>query len=1023
MKIKIIKLMTRFFLPIAFMLLSVSCFSQANYKVTDPEKSFKEAREFFIKGEYTLAYPLLKPLLDKYPENTTSSHAYLNQDIQYYFIVSELKLNQEIAENDAKRFIDAANNEPRQQLMSFHLAQYYFTRNDYARAVIYYERAGYNNLSNDEIADAKFELAYSYFNVGQYNNAKPLFDEIHQLPNNKYYYDANYYFGFLSYQDHDYNNALSSFQKVESIPKYRGLVPYYIAQIYYFQGNEDQALRYGESKLNQNDLSNRKELNLLMGQIYFEKKQFAKALPLLESYVKNSDKVSKEIMYELSYCYYDANQVEKAIEGFKQLSNEKDSLGQNSMYLLGDLYLRTGQKENARNAFLYSADNSSNRKQQEISRFNYAKLSYELGYQDVALSSMNKFLDLYPTSVYANEGKEIIINLLANTNNYAEALSLYQSFGNPTPTMARIYPKILFGRATQYVNDQKLNEADNLLNQIIKDPNAGAVLPFADFWKAETAYRLNRYDEAVKYMNDYLQYGGTQGEANPTNAKYVLGYSYLNLENYAQALANFKSVAPTISSRSSNLEQDAYVRTADSYFMQKNYSIAKSMYQNVIDNGLSQSDYALYQVALINGINNPSEKIKTFNTLTQRYPQSDLVAESYMQIANAYMVQENFRDAIPYLNKILNIKSAASQYPTVYLKLGLANYNLNNNTEALNDYQKLINQYPQSKEADEALENMKNIYVEMGKPNDYVAFVQKAGKVISITEADSLTYAAAELQFTNNDCASAINSFNNYLTKYPQGAYTLNANFYKSECYSKNKDWQNAVTGYEAVVNQGNSPFAERAAFAISRIYYFELKDYKQSTVYFSKLLELATTPENQLEALRGLVRSYYQTKDFAQANTTAKELLTKKGISTDDKAIANLVLGKSLQLNNQCDEAIAAFKQVSAVNKSEWGAEARYETANCYYTLDQLPTAEKAALEVIKVTGSYDYWVAKAYILLGDIYLKEKDYFNAKATYKSVADNATIPDLKKEAQDKLNAAISEEQQNSKVETTPSTSK
>ena len=214
--------------------------------------------------------------------------------------------------------------------------------------------------------------------------------------------------------------------------------------------------------------------------------------------------ITKEVMYELSYCYYDGNQLEKAIEGFKQLSNEKDSMGQNSMYLLGDLYLRTNQKQNARNAFLYSANNNSNRKQQEISRFNYAKLSYELGYQDVALSSMNKFLDLYPTSVYANEGKEIIINLLANTNNYAEALSLYQSFGKPTPTMQRIYPKILFGRATQYINDQKLNEADDLLNQIIKDPNAGAVLPFADFWKAETAYRLSRYDEAVKYMNDYL---------------------------------------------------------------------------------------------------------------------------------------------------------------------------------------------------------------------------------------------------------------------------------------------------------------------------------------------------------------------------------------------------------------------------------------------------------------------------------------------------------------------------------------
>ncbi|MGN6196775.1 MAG: hypothetical protein ACTHOB_17685, partial [Ginsengibacter sp.] len=168
--------MSRFFLPLAFTLLSASCFAQANYNVTDPEKNFKDAREYFMKGEYTLAYPLLKPLLDKYPENTKSSHAYLNSDIEYYYIVCELKMNHEVAEDAAKRFINSANNEPRQQLMSFHLAQYYFTRNDFARAVVYYERAGYNNLSNEQIADAKFELAYSYFNVGQYNSAKPLFD-------------------------------------------------------------------------------------------------------------------------------------------------------------------------------------------------------------------------------------------------------------------------------------------------------------------------------------------------------------------------------------------------------------------------------------------------------------------------------------------------------------------------------------------------------------------------------------------------------------------------------------------------------------------------------------------------------------------------------------------------------------------------------------------------------------------------------------------------------------------------------
>ena len=321
---------------------------------------------------------------------------------------------------------------------------------------------------------------------------------------NKYYYDANYYYGYISYRDRNYAEALSSFQKVQDRDKYKGLVPYYIAQIYYFEGKKDEALKYGEEALSRNDIYYRNDLNLLTGQLYFEKKQFAKALPLLQEYVDNSDKVSKEVMYELSYCYYDGNQVDKAIEGFKQLSNEKDSMGQNSMYLLGDLYLRTGQKANARSAFQYSANNSSNRKQQEISRFNYAKLSYELGYQDIALSEMNKFLDLYPTSEYADEAKEILINLLANTNNYNDALALYASFGKPTPTMQKVYPKLLFGRATEYINDGKLAEADDLLSKIISDPNAGAVLPFANFWKGEVSYRLSRYDDVIKYMNAYL---------------------------------------------------------------------------------------------------------------------------------------------------------------------------------------------------------------------------------------------------------------------------------------------------------------------------------------------------------------------------------------------------------------------------------------------------------------------------------------------------------------------------------------
>jgi lipopolysaccharide biosynthesis regulator YciM len=95
--------------------------------------------------------------------------------------------------------------------------------------------------------------------------------------------------------------------------------------------------------------------------------------------------------------------------------------------------------------------------------------------------------------------------------------------------------------------------------------------------------------------------------------------------------------------------------------------------------------------------------------------------------------------------------------------------------------------------------------------------------------------------------------------------------------------------------------------------------------------------------------------------------------------------------------------------------AEARYEIANSWFAVDHLTEAEKAAFETINKSGSYDYWVTKSYILLGDIYFREKDYFNAKATFQSIVDHSINTELKTEAQTKLSKVIEEESKNSKV--------
>ena len=990
-------------------------FAQPTHVFTDDEKDYKTAKEFIAKEQYAFAYPLVKELKLKYQPNKKTDHAYINDDIDYYNALCELKLLQDIGREDAILFINSVNNEPRRQIMNFHLAHYYFLINDFQNAITSFTDAGFENLSNDQIADAKFEKAYSYFNLKQFAEAKPLFNEIHQLSTGKYYIPANYYYGFISYYDKQYSEALSAFKLVETFDEYKGVVPYYIAEIYYFEGKKDEALRYGESVLTRKtQLFYDKQLRLLIGQIYFEKKEYDKALPLLEAYVNSADKVSKEVLYELSFSYYTAGNTQKAIEGFKQLSSEKDSMGQNSMYLLGDLYLKTGQKANARTAFQYSAFNSSNALQQKVSRFNYAKLSYELGYQDVALNGIKSYLKDYPNSDYDIEAKEVLVSLLARTNNFTDALSLYQSMDRPTVAMQKVYPIILYGKAIEYVNEQQLVRADELFKKIISDANAGKNADYANFWRGEIAYRQQQYDDAIRYLTIFLQSGAiSQGEANQQTAKYNIAYSRFQKEDYKSASQYFEQVIKNVTATSSPLEHDAFLRNADAYYMQKDLPRANVMYDAAIAAASPQSDYAMYQKAMIAGIKNSAEKISIFNNVNKQYPKSTLKQDINMEIALTYIADEKFNDALPYLNAVLASNDGGLK-PRALLKLGLAYYNSSKNGEALKSYSQLIKTYPQSAEADEAADIVKSIYVEEGKPEEYVKLMNENGKNVSISEADSLTYSAAFAKYNAGDCATAITGFNNYISKFSVGEFLVDANFQRSECYQKNKDFANALTGYAYVNAKGNSKYFEKATLEAARISYFELKNYADAKKYFESLNNNAVNQDNKLEALRGLVRSFYQLKDYTEAFVASKELLTKKGLSTDDKSIGNLVLGKSAQIASDFTAAIAAFKAVTAINKSLWGAEARYEIANCLFSQNNFAAAEKAALATIKETG-YDEWVTKSYILLGDIFMQQKDYFNAKATYESISKNASIESLKTEAQTKLDKAVAEEKLQSKI--------
>jgi TolA-binding protein len=1005
---------------------TVTTMAQPSHTFTDPEVDFKTIRSLMLQKNYEAAYPLLKEASGKINKQSGIKNQYLFDDLHFYLAQCELGLLIDVGENDAIFYLNHSNNELRKKMLRFYLGHYYFQKEKYNDCIVQLEKATIHNLTNEEIADLKFEMGYAFFHEKKFDLAKPLFNEIHQIKTHKYYVPANYYFGFISYFQKDYAEAMQAFRTVERDERYNPVVPYYVAEIYYAQDQKEDALIYVDSVLSGPGASYyRKELELMNAQLYFERKQYARALPLFESFAAKNDKISKEILYELSFCYYKSNRSQDAINGFRELSNEKDSMGQNSMYILGELYLKAGDKSNARSAFLFCASNNSNPDQKRISSLNYAKLSYELGFQDVALTEIRKYIAENEISTSGNsegfsaqliEAKELLMSILAKTNDFEEGIQIYKTLNQTSVFARQVYARLLFGQAMQMLNDRRIDQAEEALVKIVNNDAAEWVIPFAYFWLGEIAYQKQNYSEAIRFINQYLNRSSLSlGDANTLNANFNLGYCYFQEAKYAEALKSFEKVIVSFKSNLTALEQDALLRQADCNYMLKDYPKAKSIYQSIASGKFAQSDYATYQLAMISGVKDNDEKLKQLKNLLASYPNSAWVTESRLEVAQTLLSLEKYSEAIPYLKELTTSQQAVSIKPRAFLKLGVAYYNNNENASALQTLKLLLKQFPQSLEAEEATSIIRDICVEDGDPGKYLAIMKENGLSVQVSEADSLSFTSAMMKFESEKYTESVKAFKDYISEYPQGANGVKATFYCGVSLLKLKDSVAAMDQFFLVYQKGVSAWFDDAALALARDAYFRLVDYSKALVYFSSVYTQSSDPENKLDALRGMARCWYKNKSYSEALTGATTLLENKGISSEDKALAWFLIAKNKQLAGEELMALDAYKNVAKLNKTVWGSEARYELALAQFKSGNLAQTEKMAMDVIQETGSYDEWVTKAYLLLGDVFFKQKDYFNAKATFESIAQNASIETLKKEASDKLEMVRAEEKKTSKM--------
>ena len=962
---------------------------------------FDKAIELFNNKQYQSA----QIIFDKVKQDNKNIDT--KADCAYYIATCAIRLNQSNADELMESFVSNYPTSSKQNQAYKEVAQFYFESGRYPQAMEYFEKVDESSLTYSEQEKFNFQKGYAFFTSKNKKEATSYFNKV--VNSKEYGSQAKYYLGFMSYENDNYQEANKYFDQVSGEEKYKEKLSYFKADMHFKLGEFQKAIDAGTIAMAKSSAVEKSELNKIIGESYFNLKQYDKALPYLKEYKGKKGKWNNTDYYQLGYTYYQQKEYENAISQFNKIVGGKDFVAQNGYYHLGESYLKTDKKQQALNAFKNASEMEFDTNIQEDAYLNYAKLSYEIGnsYQSVP-DVLSSFLAKYPNTPNKLEIETLLINSYITSKNYRDALVLLEK--NKSTANKEAYQKVTFYRGLELYTDGNYAEALTMFKKSIAEQKLAKFTARATFWKGETEYVLDNFNEALLSFKQFENFAEAKNQPEYKNINYNIAYAYFKKKDYDQAGDYFQKQIDKVSADKVRLN-DSYLRLGDSRFVTSKYWPAMDAYNKAIDMKSIDADYAAFQKALSYGfVSKNDKKIEDFNKFLQTFKTSQYRDDALYELGNTYVNEGKVDLAIKTYDQLLaefknGIFSAKSM-----LKQGLVYYNNQKEDLALTKFKKVAADFPRSPEAVEAVATARLIYMDKGKVDEYASWVRTLD-FVEVTDADldNDTYEAAEKQFLQNNTKQAISSLSNYVAKFPNGMHSLKANFYLAQSYFTDNLPANAVSGYDYIISKPRNEFTEQSLARLSEIH-LKKDDFVKAIPVLKRLETEAQFPQNVTFAQANLMRAYFDQKDYLNAVVYADRVLANPKTDDKVKSDAQIIVARSAIKANDEQKARAAYAKLLTIAKGELAAEALYYDVYFKNKDGKFEESNKAAQKLSKEYSGYKYFGSKGLVVMAKNFYGLKDSFNATYILDSVIKNFTqYPDVVEEATAELQRIKSEE--------------
>lgn len=866
------------------------------------------------------------------------------------------------------------------------LAETYYPA-DCAKAFRILDSINYDNLSGERRDRYCYQRGYCLLMLGYIPDAAPSFIEASR-GNSEYSTSARFFLGYIAYYNADYTEAESIFASVDKSSMPGAMADYYLSQIYYLRSDFSRALSTVKALLRRPDMPSGfvAEANRIAGESEYALGNISAAVPYLAKYVRATEAPQPSALYILGADAYEKGDYSQALTYLAPAAEQETPYGQDANNLIGQIRIKDGDYDGAILAFDRAINMGFDAAVQENAYYNYAVASLKGGRVPFgsAVTTFEEFLSRYPQSRHAPKVQEYIISSFITDNNYEAALRSINAMRSPSAATLKAKQQVLYtlgaramaagapDRAIDY-----LSQADRLAGS---DPRIAAETALL---LGEAYFRTGQYDKSAANILKYTASGYTDNRAL---AWYDLGYTRFAQKNYADAAVDFQRAIDA--KLDDAILPDAYSRLADCSYYTKDFDRAAALYDRAYDLNPSAGDYPLFQKALMKGyMRQHREKIDLLDNLRERFPSSALIPDALLETTEGYIqLGQNDRAIDTY-------RTLTSQYPSTsqgrrgWLQMAMTLLNSGRKDEATEAYRQVISLYPTSEEAAQAADELKRIYATDGRLGDYARFIQSidGAPALDPSEADQLSFDAAEKSFIVDGKTAMLDS---YLIDFPDGASRAKALSYLAESSFESNDFDSAYTyASELYERYPDSSLAQDALFIKASVEEHQGKG-NAALRSWQQLAQRASSPSMLNSARMGVMRVARDLGLDDEVIAAADAVIASSTAGAEDKNEAIFSRGFALDRKGDTAEARRTWDSIASQMADLYGIRSAFAAAQSLFDADDLGEAEKRAESITAADSPHNYWKARAFILLADIYTKRGDDFKARQYLKAVRDN-----------------------------------